>query len=60
MKIKSLPKLIYVGIQHDSDADYLESSLTPDNLTKLGAPPRRIGVYELKEIKTIEAWVSVK
>ena len=60
MKIKSLPKQIYVGIWQDGDDDYLDASPTPADLTKVGHRPRRIGVYELKEIKTIVALVSIK
>ena len=60
MKIKSLPKQIYVGIEHDGDEDYLNAHPGPANLINVGDRPRQVGVYELKEIKTIEALVSIK
>ncbi len=59
IKIKTLPTTVYVKIEKDDNADWLNTAKYAEDHAEIGNQ-NRVGVYKLYEIRDVEGIVQSK
>lgn len=56
--MKKMPKKIYLMVIEDSSNDYLRAEVAPEDFDK--DEDGKVGIYELKEVKTKSTKIELK